>query len=301
MSQSHRPSIRQSTRPTVRDVTKWKDTLKQKCLDRVRKRRTLRVQEMRNSNRLSSANAGQDQNDDRIETDSSVIENNHHINARDILNQQLMEDSLHLRVVTTPQRRQLMDSNSTTRNTPNSADSRMLFFSPVSSSNNFDEIDEMYCITEEDFFSLMEELDEELEKEEEYVAEELRIMQERETIEEMLLLEQIESFDKMDLGGRFIPCPVCQSGHLSKDVHSGSISCSNNGCSLSLQHCPTWKEFGKNSSVEEVKDILGRTYEKHAIHCNGILRFDMGNLNNRNGLIVLCNKCSCRDLVVICK
>lgn len=301
MSQSHRPSIKQNTRSIVRDITKWKDTLKQKCLDRVRQRRTQRVQEMRNSSSLSGANAVQDQHNNKTEANSSVRETIHHVNARDILNEQLMEDSLHLRVVTTPQRRQLMNNNTTRNNTPNSADSRMLFFSPVSSSTHFDDIDEMYCITEEDFFSLMDELDEELKKEEEYVTEELRIIQEREAIEEMLLLEQIESFDRMDLGGKFVPCPVCQSGHLSKDVCSGSISCSNNVCSLSPKHCPTWKEFGKNTAVEDVKNTLGLTYEKHAIHCNGILRFEMGSLNEQNGLIVLCNKCSCKDLVVICK
>jgi hypothetical protein len=255
---------------------------------------------MRNSSSLLGAHADPDQKDNNKETDSSVGEKIHYINARDILNEQLMEDSLHLRVVTTPQRRHLMNSNNS-MNTPSPPDSRMLFFSPVSSSSNFDEIDEVYCITEEDFFSLMEELDEELEKEEEYVAEELRIIQEREEIEEMLILEQIESFDKMDLGGKCIPCPVCQCGHLSKDVCSGSISCSSNLCCLSPQQCPTWRDFGKNVTTEQMKDILGRTYEKHAMYCNGILRFDMGSLNEQNGLIVMCNKCSCKDLVVICK
>lgn len=309
MSQTHRPNIRQKSISGGKNGVPWKDSLKQKCLDRVRQRRTRRFEEMRNARTVTLNRHGQIDLDDSIDSEVGHEEPTQRTSARDLLNEQLMEESLHLRVCSTPQHHLSADNTGTT---PTSSGERMLFFSPVSTNTNIEDVDDMYCMTEEELFTLMKELDEEIQKEEDYLAEEFELMQKREEMEEMLLLEQIESFDRLEIGGTLdslnttevhlhsIPCPACQLGRLSKNSESGRIYCSAESCPLSHTNSSHSLEFGVDMNIETLKQELGALYENHASICHGLLRFQLGNLDGHNGLLVICSLCQRMELVAIC-
>jgi len=319
-SGKHRQSIRQMTAKTSnnRISPQWKDALKQKCLERAREKRDQRIalnrkysptQSMVCSEFESHGNGRGIENDSNDECTRSMIQNQLEATGVTVISSSQNDDDMDDVNFCTPVRGTFIDDS-------------IEMYRP----NLFPDIgihDGTY-ITEEELFSLMNEIEEEIQREEEqYLAEQMESLQHEETMNELLFVEQIESFENLHIDNDdSIPCPICHAGLLALDERktpccgpsmrmtttssnssskTGIIYCQRRNQNHSLSSTCTLSRgayFGDEMTLERLKETLINAYEQHSNCCRGELKFDFLESHDQSGLVVTCPQCTMRNILI---
>lgn len=152
---------------------------------------------------------------------------------------------------------------------------------------------------------------------EQYLAHQMEILQQEEKIEELLLEEQIESFENLHINNEHsIPCPICHSGMLILDDATTSCGSSTKNttaksgiiyCQRRNQHHEREENIcklsrgayiGHGMTLDRLKESLIQAYEQHSKFCRGVLNFDFSESNDECGLVATCTQCSIRNALI---
>jgi hypothetical protein len=160
---------------------------------------------------------------------------------------------------------------------------------------------------------------------EQYLTEQMELLQHEENMNQRFFEEQVENFDNSvycmeddnnnSNNDNTVPCPICHTGLLIMDTTSrmamanhGIIYCQNRShpyqdninitspcCKLSRGAC-----FGEKMTLPHFKETLIRAYEEHSKFCWGVLQFDLSESQSPgcHGLLVLCKQCSLQNLLI---
>mmetsp|Transcript_25038 Transcript_25038/g.52387 ORF Transcript_25038/g.52387 Transcript_25038/m.52387 type:complete len:416 (+) Transcript_25038:123-1370(+) len=175
-----------------------------------------------------------------------------------------------------------------------------------------------YKISQEEFSDLLNDVTEELQREEELLEEEMWEMERAEAMERERLLHQIDDFDSWEelhqqqqqqqrshqqqpstyispmanLNSPLVTCPICNSCYLTETPHDG-IKCTNNNCTFQLDIAH------EGLTLNHLKNQLAAIYEEHSrVSSRGILKFRMEERAGVSMLMAKSDACSF-DVVVL--
>jgi hypothetical protein len=146
-----------------------------------------------------------------------------------------------------------------------------------------------HWISEEELYELLEEVEQEMDREQDLLVDD--IMQRAEN-ERRYLEEQVHDYEQWEeimdqQQDDFVPCPVCHADHLILTDNGQTIICPNtmdNCCSLIIP-CASNRRNNERVTLRELQAILNQVYEAHSLHCQQSLTFHMQNGH-------LCANCS---------
>jgi len=190
------------------------------------------------------------------------------------------------------------------------------------------EMEDEYKISKEEFEELLNDVTEELEREDELLEEELWEMERAEAMERERLMHQIddfecwEEFDRQQEeekqhsqpntyaspmandthGTPLVTCPICHSAPLKETPRDG-IGCANAAMSSGIRDndkCTFRLDIAHEGlTLNHLQSQLRAVYEEHSRACpKGKLQFRMENRVGMNMLMAKCDVCSC-DVVVL--
>lgn len=174
-------------------------------------------------------------------------------------------------------------------------------------------MDGEYKISQEEFADLLNDVTEELQREDELLEEEMWEMERAEAMERERLLHQIDDFDSWEelhqqqqqqqqpstyisplanLNSPLVTCPICNSCYLMETPHDG-IKCTNNNCTFQLDIAH------EGLTLNHLQNQLAAIYEDHSRICpSGILKFRMEKRAGVSMLMAKSDACSF-DVVVL--
>jgi len=166
-------------------------------------------------------------------------------------------------------------------------------------------------ISEEELYELMQEVEEELCREQEArIQHEINTVEAEEERKMGFVEEQIDAFQSeadvmMDFENVVVPCPLCQAGSLIQDTNNGNIYCQHYCQDASMSSINTTRKckllLNGVTSLEYLRGKLFQAYEEHSLSCSGVLQFDLCrksfNVNDSN-LVAYCNNCKAEATIV---
>mmetsp|Transcript_21331 Transcript_21331/g.32873 ORF Transcript_21331/g.32873 Transcript_21331/m.32873 type:complete len:355 (-) Transcript_21331:1609-2673(-) len=328
-SLSHK-RIRQNVKKlSTTSSTAWKNALKQSCIERARRNRRKRVLASRKNNSTTNGELvvgrGERGND-----------NSHEVAARQLVQQELRDSGI---AIFSPG----MDNNNYNNNDDSSScllpvtpqhsisppHATQLSYSPETMMEEDSKITnhkqsqheglllsdaehDDYVLSELEYYELMQEVEDELQREEALLTEE---MEEFERYDQQQFEEQIADFEQWEdahhvhhlaeemhqdecIGEGYgasteVICPVCFSANLV-EVSKDSIQCPNKteNCTVEISCVP--KTTDGISSLQTLRERLRIIHDEHGALCMGSLRFSTrrkGVSTSRNALIAECETC----------
>lgn len=174
-----------------------------------------------------------------------------------------------------------------------------------------------YKISKEEFEELLNDVQEELQREDELLEEEIWELERAEAMERERLIHQIDNFESWEeqrlqqnpnpstyispllsnsnnLTSPLVTCPICNSSSLMETPHDG-IKCTNapNGCTFQLDIAH------EGLTLNHLQDQLRTVYEEHSAVCtSGVLSFRIEEKFGMKMLMAKCDVCSA-DVVVL--
>lgn len=310
----HRQSIRQKTPATKRMLPEWKDALKRSCIERARHKRNNQIALKRSNATGASFSTNAMCNDHVMMQSTPQVRGA----ARNLIQEQL--DATGIAVIPTPlshaQNEYLTPANGTCINDRliRPAPGSLTQFSPMGSQTNLfpDDVNKEsegnYCITQEEYHALIDEIEEELQNDyERLLSEQMQVLQEEERNKQLMMEDQIESYERLhtcsqnqihDGVDEIVSCPLCHAGILRADPSSpGDFYCQMRADSLTNENnrfiiCKFARgaRFGSHLTLSELRQKLIVAYMDHAAICTGSLQFDLS-LDTGSGLVTGCNRC----------
>ncbi|KAL7525466.1 hypothetical protein ACHAXR_001017 [Thalassiosira sp. AJA248-18] len=183
------------------------------------------------------------------------------------------------------------------------------------------QMDDEYKISQQEFLELLNDVTEELQKEDELLEEEIWEMERAEAMKRERLMHQIDDFDSWEEqeaqyqhpqpstyispfanlnNSPLVTCPICNDSTLTQTPHDG-IKCMNAAASSDIldKKCTFQLEIAHEGlTLNHLQDQLRTIYEEHSQVCMGILQFRMENRAGMSMLMAKCNVCS-SDVVVL--
>lgn len=159
--------------------------------------------------------------------------------------------------------------------------------------------DEEYAISEEELYELMQEVEDELQREEAMYAEEfLNTAEYYEQLHQQELEWQIAEFEEWEAINQHnetVPCPICNDEAILEE--QDWFVCPNN-----MQGTCPFKVSKPdiNFSLADLKNSLALALETHAAHCFSPIRFvvDKRDESELTTLVALCTDCNTNNQVV---
>lgn len=154
--------------------------------------------------------------------------------------------------------------------------------------DDFDEA-EYYCMTEDEWIELLEEVEEEMERAKAQWLDQV-IEDERNQIEQQVA--DFEYWQEADGEEEGVFCPVCKDASLSLSM-DGSIVCPNamdGSCAVQLSYRP-------GLDLDTLRSLLSSAYEQHGRHCLEPLGFDTVVRGPETMLRAVCLECqTCHEI-----
>lgn len=149
----------------------------------------------------------------------------------------------------------------------------------VDASGKLNEPTAQHWISEEELYKLLEEVEQEMDREQDLLVDD--IMQRAEN-ERRYLEEQVHDYEQWEeimdqQHDDVVPCPVCHADHLSVTDNGQTIICPNTmdgSCSLIIP-CDSTRRNNEPVALHELQAILQQAYEAHSLHCQHFLTFHM--------------------------
>ena len=137
-----------------------------------------------------------------------------------------------------------------------------------------------HYISEEDLYELMNELEQEMEREQAFLVDDM--LQKAEN-ERRYLAEQVLDYEQWEeimhpQSNDVVPCPVCHEENLVLADNGQTILCPNtmNGlCSLTISCCTTTANNNELTTLHNLQARLRQAYEAHSLRCHHFLSFRM--------------------------
>lgn len=173
-----------------------------------------------------------------------------------------------------------------------SADAKRVTFEPMEAladdGRSIDIPKANHYITEDELFDLLEEIEEEIQRERSNGFEEM-IDIARQDLEDQVADFELWQESKLrqddNATGSFL-CPVCRDAHLMI-TSSGSLVCPNHmdgSCSMNLRGL-------HGHTLMDVQDRLREAFENHSAQCSKILCVSMVDTGNQANLVGFCDYC----------
>ena len=297
---NNRRSIKQRSPASDRFSPEWKDEFKKKCLERARQQRSKNIAKRRESSFSSPSTP--------MTNTASLIQEQLKVSGTTVVSNNFG--------YTTP----VKYSYPTAQNW-NKAQSMT------------DDTDAVDYITEEELFALMQEVEEDLKrdegenshisnciiyselrhsllshvsflfKKEQYYAEQMELIHQEELANQNLVQEQIASFEETTNQSiqQCISCPLCHRESLVLD-NNGKVYCQpsnqigNSSCKLANRI-----ELEGVSDLDCLRNKLGMAFQEHSTFCQGMLQFDIVDIDGTFGMYTGCATCRKRGLIARAK
>jgi len=348
MSERTPPSSRINIKSLSLSQTKqqWKENIRKGCLERAKIARRERLRKSR-SNETSDTNDEQDLQNVIKPTSSKRYRDEEYNDTELDINNLMVDHIPHHEVLP---RMESCDSSETVVNTARvlveeelrnaingiqhchqvcpldgSAPVKRLYGSsekrePLDSMDS-EELNELqdgeYKISKEEFEELLNDVTEELQKEDELLEEEIWELERAEAMERERLIHQIDDFESWEeqrlqqnpnpstyispllsnsknLTSPLVTCPICNSSSLMETPHDG-IKCTNapNGCTFQLDI------MHEGLTLNHLQDQLRTVYEEHSAVCtSGALSFRIEERVGMKMLMAKCDVCSADEVVL---
>ncbi|GFH46167.1 hypothetical protein CTEN210_02641 [Chaetoceros tenuissimus] len=269
---NNRRNIKQRSPANDRFSPEWKDEFKKKCLERARQQRSKNIAKRRESSFSSPSTP--------MTNTASLIQEQLKVSGTTVVSNNFG--------YTTP----VKYSYPTAQNW-NKAQSMT------------DDTDAVDYITEEELFTLMQEVEEDLKRDEEqYYAEQMELIHQEELANQHLVEDQIASFEETTNQSiqQCISCPLCHRESLFMD-NNGKVYCQQTSNQVGNASC----KLANRIELEEVSDLdglrnkLGMAFQEHSTFCQGILQFDIVDIDGTFGMYTGCATCRKRGLIARAK
>jgi len=259
-----RKSVARKITPTASKT--WKENLRRACLDRARRQRR---QQLSTTNNNNESQQQQQQPDDEDCLMSP---------ARRMVEEELRQQAIGIRSPCLHQQEAVDHQMETSLDEPDeqqngTGDAHSLTAVPIAH----------HFISEEELFELLEEVEQEMQREQALHVDDILEMAQH---EKAYLEEQVIDFEQWEemhhQHDNTVPCPVCHESNLI--LSNGAIVCPNTmdgSCSLQLP--------SDNLSLEHFQDKLRSAFDEHSMHCHHYLTFWM---ENDGHLRANCSACS---------
>jgi len=260
-----------TTKPVARKITPtasktWKENLRRACLERARQRQRRRPS--------SNNNHDDDDNEDSSNMMMMVPA------VRQMVEEELRQRSIAVRAPCFSDEPE-----------PTNELSSMAMMDSDEQSNEIVVPKAQHFISEEELLELLEEMEQEMEREQASLVDDMlqRAENERQYLEEQVLdFQQWEEMHQHQDDA--VPCPVCHEENLMFSGDGTMIVCPNSmdgSCSCSLQLCNN-NTNNNLRTLHDLQDKLRQAYEEHSLHCHHFLTF-----SSQNGhLQASCSACS---------